>query len=210
MFLVLCVFSRNLCRAMSPVQIKIFINKQSHLFLYTGQYQCFAENEWGTATSNSAFVRKAELNSFKDEVPQTLMADEGKPFKLTCQPPDGWPKPSVYWLIQVISLNQLTQELNKWLSVQYSGTSCLYIVKAALGGLTGQRVVAVWEAVTVNTSIACLFHEKDLVHFLKLFPNSPNFQSSQAFTTILCENQVSFNFILRGKVFNINQRYNFS
>ena len=32
-----------------------------------GQYQCFAENEHGIATSNSVFVRKAELNSFKDE-----------------------------------------------------------------------------------------------------------------------------------------------
>ncbi|XP_046388931.1 neuroglian isoform X2 [Ischnura elegans] len=65
-----------------------------------GQYQCFAENEWGIATSNSVFVRKAELNSFKEEQPITLTAEEGKPFKLTCNPPDGWPKPNVYWLIQ--------------------------------------------------------------------------------------------------------------
>uniref|UniRef100_A0A8D8XH54 Neuroglian n=2 Tax=Cacopsylla melanoneura TaxID=428564 RepID=A0A8D8XH54_9HEMI len=68
-----------------------------------GQYQCFAENEWGTATSNSVLVRKAELNSFKDEPPQTVSANEGEPFKLTCQPPDGWPKPSVYWLIQDVA-----------------------------------------------------------------------------------------------------------
>ncbi|KFB42062.1 AGAP000720-PA-like protein [Anopheles sinensis] len=64
-----------------------------------GQYQCFAENEHGTATSNSVFVRKAELNSFKDATPQTVQADEGKPLKLVCQPPDGWPKPNVYWMI---------------------------------------------------------------------------------------------------------------
>ncbi|XP_059480515.1 neuroglian isoform X2 [Neocloeon triangulifer] len=66
-----------------------------------GQYQCFATNEWGTATSNSVFVRKAELNSFKsDEEEETLDANEGEPFKLKCQPPDGWPKPEVHWLIQ--------------------------------------------------------------------------------------------------------------
>ncbi|XP_067206790.1 neuroglian isoform X2 [Linepithema humile] len=65
-----------------------------------GQYQCFAKNEWGTATSNSVFVRKAELNSFKDENPKTEYADEGQPYTLTCHPPDGWPKPNVYWLIQ--------------------------------------------------------------------------------------------------------------
>ncbi|XP_046622366.1 neuroglian isoform X1 [Neodiprion virginianus] len=68
-----------------------------------GQYQCIAENEWGTAISNSVFVRKAELNSFKDEPPRTENANEGDPFKLTCQPPDGWPKPKVDWLIQYTS-----------------------------------------------------------------------------------------------------------
>lgn len=65
-----------------------------------GQYQCFAENEHGIATSNSVFVRKSELNNFKDEEIHTLEAQEGSPFKLQCQPPDGWPKPSVYWMLQ--------------------------------------------------------------------------------------------------------------
>ncbi|CAG2054499.1 unnamed protein product, partial [Timema podura] len=90
-----------------------------------GQYQCFAENEWGIATSNSVYVRKAELNSFKDELPVTVTAPEGKPFKLTCQPPDGWPKPNVYWLIQntdggIKSINNsrmtLDPEGNLWFS----------------------------------------------------------------------------------------------
>nr|XP_034837376.1 neuroglian isoform X3 [Maniola hyperantus] len=67
-----------------------------------GQYQCFAYNEWGTATSNSVFVRKAELNSFKetDGPQQTINAQEGLPFKLTCEPPDGHPSPNVYWMLQ--------------------------------------------------------------------------------------------------------------
>ncbi|CRL00919.1 CLUMA_CG014272, isoform A [Clunio marinus] len=68
-----------------------------------GQYQCFAENEHGIATSNSVFVRKSELNNFKDEAIHTLEAQEGSPFQLKCQPPDGWPKPSVYWMIQTTS-----------------------------------------------------------------------------------------------------------
>ncbi|XP_036318841.1 neuroglian isoform X1 [Rhagoletis pomonella] len=65
-----------------------------------GQYQCFAENEFGTATSNSVFVRKAELNAFKDEVAKTIETNEGEPFSLSCEAPDGWPKPIVNWLIQ--------------------------------------------------------------------------------------------------------------
>ncbi|CAH1103068.1 unnamed protein product [Psylliodes chrysocephalus] len=63
-----------------------------------GQYQCFAENQYGIATSNSVFMRKAELNSFKTSQPLTLTGNEGDPFKLTCSPPDGWPKPIVHWI----------------------------------------------------------------------------------------------------------------
>lgn len=63
-----------------------------------GQYQCFAENQYGIATSNSVFMRKAELNSFKTSLPISMTGVEGEPFKLTCQPPDGWPKPTVHWI----------------------------------------------------------------------------------------------------------------
>ncbi|XP_022908169.1 neuroglian isoform X2 [Onthophagus taurus] len=63
-----------------------------------GQYQCFAENEHGVATSNSVFMRKAELNNFKNVGVSPRTGNEGEPFKLECQPPDGWPKPKVYWI----------------------------------------------------------------------------------------------------------------
>lgn len=33
-----------------------------------------------------------------------MVAKEGEPFKLGCQPPDGWPKPNVHWVIQVFQL----------------------------------------------------------------------------------------------------------
>ncbi|CAL4060819.1 unnamed protein product [Meganyctiphanes norvegica] len=65
-----------------------------------GQYQCFAQNQLGTATSNSVFVRKSELNSFKNQDPITETVNEGDPTGLKCQPPDGYPKPQVYWMIQ--------------------------------------------------------------------------------------------------------------
>ncbi|XP_047984699.1 neuroglian-like [Leguminivora glycinivorella] len=72
-----------------------------------GQYQCFAYNEWGTATSNSVFVRKSELQSFKDTDNDVhITAEEGYPYKLTCQPPDGYPKPLVLWLL--INIDQGT------------------------------------------------------------------------------------------------------
>lgn len=107
-----------------------------------GQYQCFAENEHGTATSNSVFVRKAELNSFKDISPITVSTHEGEPFKLQCQPPDGWPKPNVYWLIQntdggIKSINNsrmtLDPEGNLWFSnvTRYDASDDFYYACAA-------------------------------------------------------------------------------
>ena len=62
---------------------------------------CYAKNEWGTATSNSVFVRAAILNNFKEQPPITKTVEEGKPFRLPCEAPDGWPKPNIYWMIQV-------------------------------------------------------------------------------------------------------------
>ena len=46
------------------------------------------------------FVRKSELNNFKDEPPKTLTVQEGDPFGIACAAPDGWPKPNVYWMLQ--------------------------------------------------------------------------------------------------------------
>lgn len=108
-----------------------------------GQYQCFAENEYGVATSNSVFMRKAELNSFKNTQPDTLTGNEGDPFKLTCQPPDGWPKPKVYWVIlyttdglKTINNSRMTvdPEGNLWfsnLTIQDSSDNFFYACAAA-------------------------------------------------------------------------------
>jgi len=31
---------------------------------------------------------------------ETIFAEEGKPFQLPCNAPDGWPKPRVDWMLQ--------------------------------------------------------------------------------------------------------------
>lgn len=108
-----------------------------------GQYQCFAENEHGIATSNSVFVRKAELNSFKVEDIKTNSVSEGEPFKLQCQPPDGWPKPNVYWMIQnpegamsAINNSRMTldPEGNLWFSnvTRYDASENFYYICSAI------------------------------------------------------------------------------
>ncbi|CAL4200691.1 unnamed protein product, partial [Meganyctiphanes norvegica] len=65
-----------------------------------GYYQCFAQNEWGTATSNIIYVRKIELGSFKLQDPITETVNEGDAIGLRCEPPDGYPKPNIFWIIQ--------------------------------------------------------------------------------------------------------------
>lgn len=52
-------------------------------------------------------VVKAELNSFNNEPNMYIEAQEGEPFKLTCNPPTGWPKPIVYWVIMVNANNNI-------------------------------------------------------------------------------------------------------
>ena len=92
--------SGSYCRIPRVKTRRILIAKLNHSSC-AGQYMCFAKNEWGTATSNSVFVRAAILNNFKEQPPITKTVEEGKPFKLPCEAPDGWPKPNIYWMIQV-------------------------------------------------------------------------------------------------------------
>ncbi|XP_050519032.1 neuroglian-like [Diabrotica virgifera virgifera] len=70
----------------------------------SGQYQCFAENEYGIATSNSVFLRREKLDSFKISAPTTVVGNEGEPFKISCNPPGGYPKPKISWVYFLIQV----------------------------------------------------------------------------------------------------------
>ncbi|KAG5874652.1 hypothetical protein JTB14_024876, partial [Gonioctena quinquepunctata] len=63
-----------------------------------GQYQCFAENQYGVASSNSVFMREAESSYSKPSLLLSLTAHEGESCKLTCHPLDGSPEPIVHWV----------------------------------------------------------------------------------------------------------------
>lgn len=65
-----------------------------------GLYQCFAENMYGTSVSNAVFLRKSELNSFPDQdMPETITVTEGEPLSIDCNPPTGYPKPAIFWIV---------------------------------------------------------------------------------------------------------------
>lgn len=65
-----------------------------------GLYQCFAENKHGRSVSNAVFLKKAELNSFSNGEVLDVYAEEGQPLTIPCNPPTGYPKPQVFWIIQ--------------------------------------------------------------------------------------------------------------
>ncbi|UYV67407.1 CHL1 [Cordylochernes scorpioides] len=68
-----------------------------------GLYQCFAENAHGTSVSNAVFLRKSELNSFPDAEAKDMTVQEGEPLTLDCTPPTGYPRPTIFWIIQSMS-----------------------------------------------------------------------------------------------------------
>ncbi|KAF2896173.1 hypothetical protein ILUMI_10002 [Ignelater luminosus] len=78
-----------------------------------GQYQCFAENYLGVATSNSVFMSKFYLKSFKHAPPRYLSGAEAAPYfvvepesvnttehetvEFHCKA-DGFPEPQITWI----------------------------------------------------------------------------------------------------------------
>ncbi|GFY07484.1 neuroglian [Trichonephila clavipes] len=65
-----------------------------------GLYQCFASNRFGTSVSNAVFLRKSELSSFLDVEAKEKVVSEGDPLSLNCNPPTGYPRPTIFWMIQ--------------------------------------------------------------------------------------------------------------
>ncbi|XP_075525706.1 neuroglian-like [Dermacentor variabilis] len=65
-----------------------------------GLYQCLATNPHGTAVSDPVSLRKAELGQFTEEPPKEVRVREGDPLTLRCDPPTGYPRPKVFWVIQ--------------------------------------------------------------------------------------------------------------
>lgn len=69
----------------------------------SGQYQCFVENQYGIATSNSVFLRKAQQDHSPNVTSKTVFAKLGDPFQIKCPLPLGLPKPRVSWLFQKVN-----------------------------------------------------------------------------------------------------------
>ncbi|OQV18931.1 Neuroglian [Hypsibius exemplaris] len=66
-----------------------------------GLYQCFAENSYGISLSNAVYLRRAGLDTFRTEdTPEEIVVDEGQQLTIKCNPPNGNPRPNVFWILQ--------------------------------------------------------------------------------------------------------------
>ncbi|ROT67129.1 putative Neuroglian precursor [Penaeus vannamei] len=65
-----------------------------------GVYQCIAENSVGVAHSDLITVRRAVMGSFPKAEHRIVTAAEWQPLKLPCTPPEGYPEPTLHWVLQ--------------------------------------------------------------------------------------------------------------
>lgn len=86
-----------------------------------GTYQCYAKNKHGFATFNPYVVRKSFLKGFKDDSIDVIEARAGQPLKLDCKSPDGYPNPSLYWMIQTFGSGEIQEISNERRTVDPDG-----------------------------------------------------------------------------------------
>ena len=50
-------------------------------------------------------LRRAIIGNFRKADPKVITAVLGQPLSLKCQPPEGYPVPSLHWVLQVRMFN---------------------------------------------------------------------------------------------------------
>lgn len=64
-----------------------------------GYYQCFAYNDYGTAVSTVAVLRRALITASPPLLTQQHNEHEGRQFMLRCQPAKSYPSPHYSWYV---------------------------------------------------------------------------------------------------------------
>uniref|UniRef100_H3CPH1 Neural cell adhesion molecule L1-like protein n=1 Tax=Tetraodon nigroviridis TaxID=99883 RepID=H3CPH1_TETNG len=84
------------------------IPNNGNLTEYQGIYRCFASNVLGTAISREIEFIVPNVPKFPKETIDPVVVEEGQPFVLKCNPPDGIPPLQIYWM--TISLQHIEQD----------------------------------------------------------------------------------------------------
>ncbi|XP_035799868.2 neural cell adhesion molecule L1-like protein isoform X7 [Amphiprion ocellaris] len=84
------------------------IPNNGNLTEYQGTYRCFASNKLGTAISKEIEFIVPNVPKFPKETPAPVVVEEGQPFTLKCDPPNGIPPLQIYWM--TINLQHIEQD----------------------------------------------------------------------------------------------------
>ncbi|KAM4587985.1 neural cell adhesion molecule L1-like protein isoform 2-T8 [Odontesthes bonariensis] len=84
------------------------IPNNGNLTEYQGTYRCSASNKLGTAISKEIEFIVPNVPKFPKETPDPVVVEEGQPFTLKCDPPQGVPPLQIYWM--TINLQHIEQD----------------------------------------------------------------------------------------------------
>ncbi|KAK1902349.1 Neural cell adhesion molecule L1-like protein [Dissostichus eleginoides] len=84
------------------------IPNNGNLTEYQGNYRCYASNRLGTSISKEIEFIVPHVPKFPKETLDPLEVEEGQPFVLQCNPPQGIPPLQIYWM--TINLQHIEQD----------------------------------------------------------------------------------------------------
>lgn len=68
--------------------------------VYITSYKNCKQQEFIPKDWLKLFFFPPELNSFATDQPKSIVVSEGDPYTMECDPPSGFPKPAIFWIMQ--------------------------------------------------------------------------------------------------------------
>ncbi|XP_077459581.1 neural cell adhesion molecule L1-like protein isoform X10 [Stigmatopora argus] len=85
-----------------------FVLQNKSLARFQGKYRCYASNKLGTAMTEAIELIVPSMPRFPKDIVEPIVVEEGEPFVLDCNPPDGVPPKKIHWMS--IGLQHIEQD----------------------------------------------------------------------------------------------------
>ncbi|XP_077370811.1 neural cell adhesion molecule L1-like protein isoform X3 [Festucalex cinctus] len=85
-----------------------FVLQNKSLARFQGKYRCYASNKLGTAMTETIELIVTSMPKFAKETSEPIVVEEGEPFVLECNPPEGVPPRKIHWMS--IGLQHIEQD----------------------------------------------------------------------------------------------------
>ncbi|XP_077583113.1 neural cell adhesion molecule L1-like protein isoform X3 [Stigmatopora nigra] len=85
-----------------------FVLQNKSLARFQGKYRCYASNKLGTAMTETIELIVPSMPRFPKDIIEPIVVEEGEPFVLHCNPPDGVPPKKIHWMS--IGLQHIEQD----------------------------------------------------------------------------------------------------